>query len=347
MADAHDSLAPPVGMKEIAAKAGVSIATVSMSLAGYPQVSERTRQRIRLISRQLGYKPPRRRVRQGQTRSRSPSRIGYFLLGSGMQTEVNQTILHRLTAAASRQEMRLELLCVEDVERIETERPRLLQHAAGVDGVILTGHVDAQLLGELEQRRIPHVLLGSVWGDPRAMPGPHGQIITPDAVAMGELATATLIAEGHRRIGFFCGRMPRGLWNHRWYLGHHHALIDAGLPFDPALVHVTHAAHAAGNLAADAFNALDDPPTAYVCPSMDTVPEFLAAMQLAGREIDPRAIIAGGHDPSALTRFRTVGSDIGQITQLLIHQICQLHRQPLPCPTQLLLPFRLFDPDRP
>ena len=54
-----------VGMKEIAREAGVSIATVSMSLADYPHVNEQTKQRVRQVCRQMGYRRLRRRPADG------------------------------------------------------------------------------------------------------------------------------------------------------------------------------------------------------------------------------------------------------------------------------------------
>jgi LacI family transcriptional regulator len=342
-----DPLAPPVGMKEIAAKAGVSIATVSMSLAGYPQVSPRTRQRIATICREMNYRPPRRALRprslQKNAPSPRPARLGFVLLGSRlMGREADQGTLHDLTVTTARQGMRMEVFCIEEAEKIGPGRPRILDFAAGVDALILTGYVDSALLAELEDRQIPHVLFGPVWGDDRALPGRHGQMVTPDAIAMAEHAVSLLRSEGHRRIAFSCGKAPRGLWNDRWLRGYRRALMDAGHFPDGALIHVR-PAHSIAHSAAETFCALPDPPTAYVFPHRDSASEFITAMRVNGRDIPAGADIAGGSDQPA-SRFRIIGCDPDQIAQTLIHQLCQLHRDPLPCPARLVLPFHVINP---
>jgi DNA-binding LacI/PurR family transcriptional regulator len=50
-------MTPQVSMKDIAAKAGVTAATVSMSLRDHPDIPVTTRERIAAIARQLGYRP--------------------------------------------------------------------------------------------------------------------------------------------------------------------------------------------------------------------------------------------------------------------------------------------------
>ena len=44
-------------MKTVAAQAGVTQATVSMSLANNPRIPLATRERVQAIARELGYRP--------------------------------------------------------------------------------------------------------------------------------------------------------------------------------------------------------------------------------------------------------------------------------------------------
>lgn len=68
-------MSSPVNMRDIAARAGVSIATVSMSLRNRPNISPELRRRIRALARRMGYEPNPyvsalmrdRRQRRGQT----------------------------------------------------------------------------------------------------------------------------------------------------------------------------------------------------------------------------------------------------------------------------------------
>ncbi len=50
-------MSSPVNMRDIAARAGVSIATVSMSLRNRPNISPELRRRIRALARRMGYEP--------------------------------------------------------------------------------------------------------------------------------------------------------------------------------------------------------------------------------------------------------------------------------------------------
>jgi DNA-binding LacI/PurR family transcriptional regulator len=353
-ADSLDLSQPRVGIKEIAQKAGVSVATVSMSLGDYPQISERTRQRIRLISRQMGYQPPRRSIRSRQKQSRHraesvPGRIGFLLLGEYLEGRSNQGVLHALTMAALKHAIRTEVFCVQPLERIAAEHSAVLEFVSGVDGVILSGHVDAALLEELEAREIPHVLFGPALGDDQILPGLHGQLITPDAAAMAGAAVKTLLKEGHRRIACICGSADRGLWNDRWVRGYRHALCDAGIAPEEALAYIeSGGVHFMAENAVEWMMRLSPPPAAFVFPGVTPAADFVAAMRMRGHEVPLDAIIAAGHDQSftdyGLKGCRRIGCNFDQMIELLIRQLCQLYHRPMPSPTQLILPFKIMDP---
>ena len=46
-------------LKDISAELGLSVATVSRALNGFPEVSQRTRNRVQEVADRLGYKPNR------------------------------------------------------------------------------------------------------------------------------------------------------------------------------------------------------------------------------------------------------------------------------------------------
>ena len=46
-----------VSMKDVAAKCGVSVASVSKALNGHSDISEETRERVRRVADELGYHP--------------------------------------------------------------------------------------------------------------------------------------------------------------------------------------------------------------------------------------------------------------------------------------------------
>jgi DNA-binding LacI/PurR family transcriptional regulator len=71
-------MSSPVNMRDIAARAGVSIATVSMSLRNRPNISPELRRRIRALARRMGYEPNpyvsalMRERRKGRTQTSRP-----------------------------------------------------------------------------------------------------------------------------------------------------------------------------------------------------------------------------------------------------------------------------------
>jgi LacI family transcriptional regulator len=351
MSKSVTSLEPPeapVGLKQVAQKAGVSIATVSMSLADHPGVGEITKRRIRQLSQQMGYQRLRRPkgFKTARREAKKPRRLGFMLLGSRLEEGGQHGDLHDLTVCASRQGMRLEMLCVADVAEIVARRAELLDSAAALDGVILSGYVDQAMLNVLEQRKIPHVLFGPVWGEERAMAGPHGQIVMPDAAAMAQLGVETLLGEGHRRIGFVCGRLPIGLWNHRWLRGYRNALLNAGIQPQETLIYAGRPDQPVEDHAADVFAGLTPAPTAYVIPAATAAAAFMAAMRKRGIDLSPASIIVSGTKERSLRHYglagcRWIGFDQEQVAALLIHQVAQLFRGPIPSPSTVLVPFAL------
>jgi DNA-binding LacI/PurR family transcriptional regulator len=334
-------------MKEIARKAGVSIATVSMSLADYPHVNEQTKQRVRQVCRQMGYRRLRRRPAEGRSRDFGVgpklSKIGFILLGRLLERQTNQVMFHELTLAASREGIRIEVQCLEDPQEITAAEPRLVEFAASMEGVVLSGLVSAGLLAALEQREIPHVLYGSALGSDDVAPGRHGQALNFDAIAMGERAASILLEQGHRRIGFLCGMLPKGLFNDRWLRGYRHALLSAGVAPDERLIQVAHSSSGIADSAAEAFLALPERPTAYTIPAVDTAAAFIKAMQKRGVEVAPQSIVLGG-SPEQIQQFgveecRWIEAYNRKVPGLLLRLLGQLYLEPMPFSTQLIVPF--------
>src|SRR5688572_23464673 len=92
-----------VGLKEIAKVAGVSISTVSMSLADHPDIRLETKQRIRELSREMGYRKARRTPRPGAANGAAANgtrRFGFLLMGSRIEDTAKLALLRALTLAA-------------------------------------------------------------------------------------------------------------------------------------------------------------------------------------------------------------------------------------------------------
>jgi DNA-binding LacI/PurR family transcriptional regulator len=327
-----------IRLKEISERAGVSMATVSMSLAGHPDVNLQTRERVRSLSQELGYRPPRSaRQRQAARRSKS-DRFGLVLLGRLLDDD---PLLRAIGCAAARSGARIEFHASEECDSPAVIE-QALDFASGTDGLILTGVVPRSVLAALEGARVPHVIMGYATEapDPESR---YGQTVTSDMIAMGAAATEYLYANGHRRIGFICERMPEGLWAARWLQGHHSALAMKQIAPDPALVHVAGALYAGGEAAAEAIVALKRPPTAFIVPDARLAASFLAAMKARGITVPAQCIVVSGLDAQVefygLKPCPHIGLKMDCFAATTLRQLREIIREPMHCATEVIVPF--------
>ncbi|MEV2269951.1 LacI family DNA-binding transcriptional regulator [Nonomuraea africana] len=193
-AQAEDSAAT-VG--DVAARAGVSRATVSYTFTQPNRVSRELRQRVLAAADELGYvgNDAARRLRVGHS-------LALGLLVSSARNPVYAEIAAGAEAEAAAHG-RFVLVANSD-ESPERERAYLnFFESQQVSGIVAApvGDVPAELLG-LEKRGTPFVLVGMA-------PGPHSYpAISGDNERGGYLAAAHLLAQGRRRLLFVGGAHP-------------------------------------------------------------------------------------------------------------------------------------------
>lgn len=217
-----------VSLKDIAALAGVSVATVSNVVNGYRPVSETTRARVRKALDQLGYSPnvSARHLRTGRT--------GIIALAI---PELTNAYFAELADAAIREAKRHGITVL--LDHTEGDRAKELLVSQGfraqvIDGLILSP-VELDRADVLERtNQTPMVLVGEGVYD---VPYDH---IAIDNVAASVAATQHLIGLGRRRIAFVgahpdTNRMPA----HLRLRGYQQALASAEIPYDPQLVVTT------------------------------------------------------------------------------------------------------------
>jgi DNA-binding LacI/PurR family transcriptional regulator len=227
-----------VSLKDIASRAGVSLATVSNVVNGYRPVGEATRARVQHAIDELGYAPnlSARHLRRGRT--------GIIALAV---PELDNPYFAELAAVAIRQarDQGFTLL----LDHTDGDRSRELRLVEGfreqiIDGLVLSpvriGRTDI-----LNRRsRTPLVLVGESVYD---VPYLH---IAIDNVAASHVAVQHLVSLDRHRIAFVgahpdASRQPA----HLRLRGYQEALTAAGLPFQPALVATTPQFGRSGGLA--------------------------------------------------------------------------------------------------
>jgi LacI family transcriptional regulator len=215
----------PVGMKDVAARSGVSLGTVSNVLNRPASVSPATRQRVEAAIAELGFvrNESARQLRAGRSRT-----IAYVLLDAGNPFFTD--VAHGVEEAARDAGLAV-FLCnsVQDAKRQNDYLDLLLEQR--VRGVLVTPvDTDSDRLVLLPRRGVPVVLL-----DRARHGGFDGCSVSVDDVEGGDLAVAHLLEQGHRRIAFIGG--PQSILQVEERLtGARRALSAAG--HDPADLHV-------------------------------------------------------------------------------------------------------------
>ncbi len=210
-------------IRDVAARANVSVATVSRVLnhSGYADAA--TSARVRKAVADLHYHP---NANWSRLKSQS-SKTVLFLLGN----RENFNPFHmRLLASCERmlQSRGYDLLFSRFEYRASTRPaslalPRMLAQTGALDGVLLAGIHHPNLLSVLDQRHIPYTLLANDFEGPAQ----HNCVTFNDRAGLAD-ATEYLISLGHSRIAYIGNtRQP---WFRRRFLGYSDAMSRHGLP---------------------------------------------------------------------------------------------------------------------
>ncbi|MGB4136738.1 MAG: LacI family DNA-binding transcriptional regulator [Microbacterium sp.] len=214
-----------VRLQDVATLAGVSMKTVSNVVHDYEHVSDRMRTRVQAAIDELGYRPnlTARRLATGRT--------GMLALAL---PELDQPyfaeIARHIGEEAGRRGYRI--IVEQTLNDVEAERAVIRDREEGlVDGVIFhPARIDTLEIARLRPDT-PLVLLGEA---ARPVTTDHVMI---DNVKAAREGTGLLLASGRRRIAFLASvRTEIAESTHLRLLGYQEALIDAGIPLDPALV---------------------------------------------------------------------------------------------------------------
>jgi DNA-binding LacI/PurR family transcriptional regulator len=217
-----------VRLKDIAARAGVSVMTVSKVLRDAPDISPSTKARVKILAEEMGYVPDS--LAQG-LRTRTTKLIGLVI------SAVTNPIFARaiLAIEESAHEMGYDVVIshtLNDPEREEIVIRRLL--ARRVDALIVSPvyrlSPTAAIYDELLESGVPVVLLGH-----RApFCSAFTCVETEDILASSE-ATRHLLGLGHKRIAFFAGSTLTP-WSQERLEGYQRALRGASIVPDESLV---------------------------------------------------------------------------------------------------------------
>ncbi len=333
---------PPssITIEDVAARAGVSVATVSRALRGLPNVAPTTRDRVRGVALELGYRPDPNASRLAAKRTNTIG-FGVPLLGTWYFSQV----VSGAEAVCSAEGYDVLLLAIGSAEaRHRTVTGTGPLHRR-VDGLLL---VDVRLDDD-------EVALFATTGAAIVTVGDRYDVfpsIAIDDAAAAEDAVQHLIDLGHRSIALI-GDLPGvALTFHvpgKRRGGYQAALRRAGLAVRPELDVPGNFSVEGGYEAMVHLLGLPDPPTAVFAMCDEMALGAASAVRDRGLSVPLDVSIMGfdDHELSAAVGLTTVHQPVSEIGALAARAMLELLEPPgpdgaTPPPRHLLVPTTLM-----
>jgi len=289
-------------IRDVAAKAGVAVKTVSRVLNGHPYVSAETRARVEEAMRDLDFRPSiAARILSGAKSNQialiydNHSPYYMFQIQTGCWEFCKENSIRLLAQP------------VDVADPQVGEQVRGLVSETQVDGIILSSPVTdcVPVLRALEAMDVPFV---------RISPGTNhaltSSVFMDDAQAADDMTTY-LINAGHRRIGFIKGH-PNHMASDDRLFGYRRALDRAGIAYEPEMVCDGEFDFESGVRAANRLLDMADRPTAIFASNDDMAAGVLAVAHDRGIELPGQLSVAGFDDT---TLARTVWPPLTTIHQ--------------------------------
>ncbi|MEJ1168330.1 LacI family DNA-binding transcriptional regulator [Variovorax sp. CCNWLW235] len=301
-----------MSIQSVAAKAGVSVATVSRAFNFPDKVTPATRELVERVARELHYVPNASARTLRTQRSRA--------LGVVLPTLLNPTFAECLQGiAGAAMAGGYAIIPVTTGYRLdEEERAVHLLLAGNVDGLILvvSNPSTSAALARLRTAGTPYVLAYNRH--------PDHPCVTVDGEAAVADAVARLVLLGHRRIAMVSGTLAASDRAQQRYRGYEKGMADAGLDAPP-LIEVPFVESAVDMLAH--LLQAKERPTALVCSNDLLAIRSIRAAHLSGLSVPDDLSVVGfdgialGEDLTpALTTIAQPNSDIGRRSVELLVQ---------------------------
>ena len=306
--------APP-RLTDVAAAAGVSVATASRALTGRGSVASATRDRVREVAASLDFHPS---AAGRSLRTRSTRMVGFVVpdISSGFYANALKGAQHRLQAAG------YQITLMDTDERPDHERAALLALAAGrVDGLIVcSSGGDGSVIRAIERRfHLPIVTFDNVVDGAGA-----GRVTLANEAGIQLLVGHLAAVHGHRRIGYVGGIVSETSGAER-LLGYEVGMLGNGLSVDPGCVRPGDWTEAAGRHETAALLELDEPVTAIVYPCADLALGGLSELRSRGLAVPDQVAIVCFDDSDAaplldppLTVLARRDRDIGDLAASMV-----------------------------
>jgi LacI family transcriptional regulator len=214
-------MAPTI--KDVAHKAKVSTATVSLVINNHKRISDETKEKVNNAIKELNYHPSH--SARGLVSSKTGN-IGFILTEDHfLRSEPFYTRIFLGTEFEARQNEHYILLTTIPSDFSEKDKlPRFILER-NVDGVIIAGKVPEKLIERLERLNLPLSFVDYI------PPKEKYPVVLIDNISGGFLATQHLIDLGHRKIGFIAGDITHPSLRDR-FQAYKMALERAGIKYN-------------------------------------------------------------------------------------------------------------------
>ena len=274
---------------DVSKLAGVSTATISRAFSNPERVRESTRRRVYAAAEVLHYSP--NAIAQAMARQRT-DKIAFLICkkGATILDEFYARICTGIMRETNRSDYQLLISTAEDWSRMSNTTKN-----KQVEGVILGGNAQAELISELQNRRIAMVLVNN------RLSGPGIPCVVSDEPGGVRQALEHLIARGHRKIAMVAGRLSPYITSERYQ-----AFMDVTREhgFPPEAQHVTMCPPTVEGAMEACLGLLDNPdrPTAILgINDVAASGAMKAARRLKLRMPEDLAVV--GFDDSAVCRM--------------------------------------------
>jgi DNA-binding LacI/PurR family transcriptional regulator len=325
----------PIKIQDIAHQLGISVSTVSKALNDYDDVSEATRDRVRLAAGELGYYPS---AAAQSLRSQQTYKIG-LVVNYPVATVGDYLAELIIGSAQAAEKERFNIILYTTVANPMDRLARICR-GREVDGVLLLWVSPlAESAALMKSEQIPFVIVA------RRVAEHNLSYVVADNFSGALALTRHLISLGHRRIAFTPQPELHETSQDR-YAGYCQALEEAGISYDDRLVipiPVNAGAHSEG---IEAIFDLPDPPSAIFAFNDNVAIGALQAANSRGMRVPEDIAIAGfdGMHSSLITTpaLTTVRQPVQEIGRRAVEAVVESMTGGNPGLQQVILPTKLI-----
>lgn len=272
-------MAETVTLKDIAAKLGVSVVTISNALSGKKGVSDSVRAQVLETAKAMGYD-----TKKYDNPKRKGMRIGIIVSERylGMGTSFYWSIYQQIAYAVSRNNSVTMLEVLDRQTEYGGKLPTILGEKQ-VDAIIVLGWIRKEYAKKIVNSTSMPVLLMDFWDDELDCDA----ILSNNYLGMYQM-TRQLLKQGHREIAFLGNINANGNIMDR-YLGYQKALLEWGIPIRNDWV-ISDRNAETGNMAVELPEKM---PTSFACNSDLAASFLLEKLAEAGYSVPEDISIVG------------------------------------------------------